>query len=79
MSSARVIETINECVSLAKSDSPEDVEKALQTLASMTRVSPQNRTLLAQTHGAIPLLASLTNASSSINPNPLLINPLTFP
>ncbi|KAK4277147.1 hypothetical protein QN277_015189 [Acacia crassicarpa] len=66
MSSARVIEAINECLSLAKADSPEDLEKALQTLASITRVSPQNRVLLAQTDGAIPLLASLTNASSSI-------------
>ncbi|XP_028779282.1 U-box domain-containing protein 14-like [Neltuma alba] len=68
MSSARVIETIRECVFLAKAvdSSPKDLEKALQTLASITRVSPQNRTLLAQTDGAIPLLASLTNASSSI-------------
>lgn len=66
MSSARVIETINECLSLARAESPEDLEKALQTLASITRVSPQNRALLAQTDGAIPLLASLTNASSSI-------------
>lgn len=66
MSSARIVETINECLSLAKSDSTEAQVKALQTLVSITKVSPQNRTLVAQTLTAIPVLASLTNASSPI-------------
>ncbi|KAL5144923.1 U-box domain-containing protein 12 [Glycine soja] len=41
-------------------------EKVLQTLASITKVSAQNRTMLAQTDNAIPTLASLTNSSSPI-------------
>lgn len=64
--SSRVFDTINECLTLAKSDSHEAQEKGLQTLAAITKVSPQNRTLVAQTDGAIPTLATLTNASSSI-------------
>ncbi|KAL5074307.1 hypothetical protein RYX36_013291 [Vicia faba] len=65
-SSSRVFDTINECLTLARSDSHEAQEKGLQTLAAITKVSPQNRTLVAQTDGAIPTLATLTNASSSI-------------
>ncbi|XP_061371986.1 U-box domain-containing protein 1-like [Gastrolobium bilobum] len=66
MSSSRLFDTVSECLSLAQSDSHEAQLKALQTLASITKVSPQNRTLLAQTDGAIPTLATLTNASSPI-------------
>ncbi|TKY74710.1 U-box domain-containing protein 11 [Spatholobus suberectus] len=66
MSASRIFDTINECLSLVHSDSIEVQEKALQTLASITKVSPQNRTLLAQTDKAIPTLATLTNASSPI-------------
>jgi hypothetical protein len=65
-SSSRVFDTINECLTLVQSDSHEAQEKGLQTLAAITKVSPQNRTLLAQTDGAISTLATLTNASSSI-------------
>ncbi|CAJ2643515.1 unnamed protein product [Trifolium pratense] len=65
-SSSRFFDTINECLALVQSDSHEAQEKGLQTLAAITKVSPQNRTLLAQTDGAIPTLATLTNASSTI-------------
>lgn len=65
-SSSRVFDTINECLILVQSDSHETQEKGLQTLAAVTKVSPQNRTLLAQIDGAISTLATLTNASSSI-------------
>ncbi|XP_073224963.1 uncharacterized protein [Cicer arietinum] len=64
--SSRVFDTISECLALIQSDSQDAQEKGLQTLAAITKVSPQNRTLLAQTDGAIPTLATLTNASSSI-------------
>ncbi|RCW19429.2 hypothetical protein GLYMA_04G068600v4, partial [Glycine max] len=63
---SRVVDTITECLSLVQSDSIEVQEKALQTLASITKVSPQNRTMLAQTDNAIPTLASLTNSSSPV-------------
>ncbi|XP_020211569.1 uncharacterized protein LOC109796295 [Cajanus cajan] len=61
---SRVFDTINECLSQVHSDSIEVQEKALQTLASITKVSPQNRTLVAQTDKAIATLATLTNASN---------------
>ncbi|KAF7830268.1 U-box domain-containing protein 14-like [Senna tora] len=66
MSSTQAVETMKECLSVIEVDSPEVQEKALQTLASLTRVSPQNRSFVAQTEGAIPTLASLTNAASPI-------------
>ncbi|KAH1124558.1 hypothetical protein GYH30_014319 [Glycine max] len=53
-------------LSLVQSESIEVQEKVLQTLASITKVSAQNRTMLAQTDNAIPTLASLTNSSSPI-------------
>lgn len=67
-SASRVFDTINECLSLVQSSGSthEAQEKGLQTLAAITKVSPQNRTLLAQTEGAIPTLATLTNAPSPI-------------
>ncbi|QCE16220.1 U-box domain-containing protein 14-like [Vigna unguiculata] len=65
-SSSRVFDAINECLFLLQSDSVEAQEKALQMLASITKVSSQNRTSLAQTEGAIPTIATLTNSSSTI-------------
>ncbi|XP_027356895.1 U-box domain-containing protein 1-like [Abrus precatorius] len=65
-SSSRFFDTISECLTLVQSDSHETQEKALQTLVSITKVSPQNRTFLAQIDGAIPTLATLTNSSSPI-------------
>ncbi|XP_057415407.1 U-box domain-containing protein 11-like [Lotus japonicus] len=66
MSASRIFDTMNECLTLIQSDSPEAQEKGLQTLAAITKVSPQNRTWVAQTEGVIPTLATLTNASSPI-------------
>lgn len=66
MSAVRIREVIRSCLSEAQSASDEVQQKALQTLASMTRVSPQNRNLLAQTQGAIPALLVLSKSSSNI-------------
>ncbi|GLT49562.1 hypothetical protein SLA2020_231110 [Shorea laevis] len=65
MSSAtRLQATVLECLSEAQSGSPEDQQKALQTLASITKASPKNRTLLAQTDGAIFAFLNLSKSSS---------------
>ncbi|GMI81147.1 plant U-box 13, ARABIDOPSIS THALIANA PLANT U-BOX 13 [Hibiscus trionum] len=66
MSTTKVRETILECLFEAQSDSNELQQEAIQTLASITRVSPQNRTLLAQTNGAIPALRTLCTSSTPI-------------
>ncbi|CAK7353600.1 unnamed protein product [Dovyalis caffra] len=66
MSVAQFREIITECLSDVQSDSVDVQQKALQTLASLTKVSPQNRSLLAQTDGAISTLLTLTKISSSI-------------
>ncbi|MED6207096.1 hypothetical protein PIB30_032677 [Stylosanthes scabra] len=66
-SSSRVYDTIIECLSeLSQSNSIEAQEKSLQTLASITKVSPQNRNFLSQIDGAIPTLATLTSSPSPI-------------
>ncbi|XP_050365664.1 U-box domain-containing protein 14-like [Argentina anserina] len=66
MSAVRIRESIRACLSDAQSDYDEVQQKALQTLASITKVSPQNRNLLAQTEGAIPVLLALSKSPSSI-------------
>ncbi|XP_021275614.1 U-box domain-containing protein 12-like [Herrania umbratica] len=66
MSTVRVRETLLEYLSEAQSDSHEVQQKSLRTLASITKVSPQNRTLLAQTNGAISALLTLSKSSSPI-------------
>ncbi|OMO80684.1 Armadillo-like helical [Corchorus olitorius] len=66
MSTVRLRETIVEILSEAQSNSPEVQQKALQTLVSITKVSPQNRTLLAQTNGAISILLKLSKSLSPI-------------
>ncbi|KAK9273235.1 hypothetical protein L1049_018042 [Liquidambar formosana] len=66
MTAARLRETITECLSDAQSDSDEIQQKSLQMLASITKVSPQNRNFLAQTDGAIPAFLTLSKSSSSI-------------
>ncbi|CAB4297279.1 unnamed protein product [Prunus armeniaca] len=67
MSSARVREMIRQCLSEAQSsDFHEAEQKALQTLVSITKVSPLNRNLLALTEGAIPALLTLSKSSSDI-------------
>ncbi|XP_062164871.1 U-box domain-containing protein 4-like [Alnus glutinosa] len=65
MSEAQLCETISGCLSEALSDSHEVRQRALQTLDSITKVSPQNRNLLAQTDAAIPALLNLSKSSSS--------------
>ncbi|CAK9149197.1 unnamed protein product [Ilex paraguariensis] len=64
MTTVRFLDTIIECLSEAQSDSDQIQQKALQTLGSITKVSPQNRNLLAQTGGAIPSLLTLLKFSS---------------
>ncbi|PON76944.1 Coatomer beta subunit [Trema orientale] len=61
-----VPEKITLCLSEAQSESHETQERALRTLASITKVSPQNRSLLAQSEGAIPAFLTLSKSSSSI-------------
>ncbi|KAJ4707928.1 RING-type E3 ubiquitin transferase [Melia azedarach] len=65
MSRLRLRETIINCLSETQSDSYEVQEKALQTLVSITKVSPQTRSLLAQTDEAVSTLLYLTKSSSS--------------
>ncbi|GLU10264.1 hypothetical protein SLE2022_270830 [Rubroshorea leprosula] len=66
MSSATLLQaTVLECLSEAQSGSPVDQQKALQTLASITKVSPKNRTLLTQTDGGIRAFLNLSKSSSS--------------
>lgn len=64
MAADRVQETIFECLSEAQSEEVK-LHKALQTLVTITKVSPQNRNLLAQTDGAIPTLLTLLFNSPS--------------
>ncbi|KAK2661041.1 hypothetical protein Ddye_007574 [Dipteronia dyeriana] len=65
MSAARFHETVIDRLSELKSDSHEVQEKALQTLAFITKASPPNRSLLAQTDGAISTLIDLSKSLSS--------------
>ncbi|KAF5748204.1 RING/U-box superfamily protein with ARM repeat domain [Tripterygium wilfordii] len=65
VSSSILPETISVYLSEAQSDSPEQQQKALQTLATITKVSPQNRNLLAKTNGAVATLLALSKTSSS--------------
>ncbi|GMN45172.1 hypothetical protein TIFTF001_014372 [Ficus carica] len=58
-------EKITRYLSEARSDSHETRERALRALTSLTKVSPQNRTLIVQTEGAIPALLSLSKSPNS--------------
>ncbi|KAG5591716.1 hypothetical protein H5410_042230 [Solanum commersonii] len=62
---ARPREAIAECLSELQSESHENQQKALLTLVSITKVSPQNRNLLAQTNGVVSTLLSLLMSPSS--------------
>ncbi|KAK2999838.1 hypothetical protein RJ639_023774 [Escallonia herrerae] len=66
MAAVRLRETIVQCLQEAQSDSYELKQQALQTLASITKVNPQNRNLLAQTEGAISTLLTLFLSYSPI-------------
>ncbi|XP_060964996.1 U-box domain-containing protein 11-like [Cannabis sativa] len=64
--SSTVYDKIVKCVSEAQSDNYDAQERALQALASITKVSPQNRNLVAQSElGAIQALLNLIKSSSS--------------
>ncbi|KAF9608452.1 hypothetical protein IFM89_009818 [Coptis chinensis] len=63
--SEKLLETFTQCLAEAQSDSREAQRKALRTLASLTKVSPPNRNLLAQIGGAIATLVGLSRSSSS--------------
>ncbi|KAK6158812.1 hypothetical protein DH2020_006126 [Rehmannia glutinosa] len=61
----RVGETIIECIKEAQfPGSNEDQHQALQTLVTITKISPQNRNLVAQINGAISSLLSLSKSHS---------------
>lgn len=62
----RLREAIAERLADAHSDSVDVQQKALQTLDSITKVSPQNRNVLAQSEGAVSTLLALTKSSSTI-------------
>ncbi|XP_048331461.2 U-box domain-containing protein 1-like [Ziziphus jujuba] len=66
MSAVRILDTISQCLSEAQLDSHEVQQKALKTLVSITKVSPKNRNLLAETEGAIPVFLNLSKSSDSI-------------
>ncbi|KAF3447153.1 hypothetical protein FNV43_RR12333 [Rhamnella rubrinervis] len=66
MSVALIRETVTQCLSEAQSESYEVQTKALKTLASITKVSPQNRNLLAKTEGAISVFLALSKSSNSL-------------
>ncbi|KAI3468343.1 hypothetical protein Pfo_025006 [Paulownia fortunei] len=61
----RVRETIIECIKEAQSSgSIEDQHHALQTLLTITKISPQNRNLVAQIDGAVSSLLALSKSPS---------------
>ncbi|CAM8960543.1 unnamed protein product [Rhodiola kirilowii] len=64
MSTLRVRNTIIECMTGAKSDSEHLQLKALEMISSITKVSPQNRNLIAETHTCVPTILSLTKSSN---------------
>ncbi|OWM85357.1 U-box domain-containing protein 14-like [Punica granatum] len=65
VSTPRARDTIVQCVLEARSSFHEKQQRALQMLASLTKVSAQNRSLLAQSEGAIPTLLALSKSPSS--------------
>ncbi|XXG47682.1 hypothetical protein AAC387_Pa02g2284 [Persea americana] len=63
--SIQVLEAITECLAQIQSESHEIQHKALRTLSYLTKVSPQNRNLLAQIDDAIPILLFLSKSSTT--------------
>lgn len=66
MSTPRIRDTIAQCISEARSSSLEKQQRALQTLASLTKVSAQNQSLLTQLEGVIPILQALSKSPSPV-------------
>ncbi|KAM3378885.1 hypothetical protein P3S68_011298 [Capsicum galapagoense] len=64
---ARAREAIAESLSELQSEYHENQQKGLLTLVSVTKVSPQNRNLLAQADGAISTLLNLSMSAYSTN------------
>ncbi|KAG6391300.1 hypothetical protein SASPL_149054 [Salvia splendens] len=64
---SRVRETIMECMREAQSSGADDEDRcqALQTLATITNISPQNRNLVAQIDGAVSSLIGLSKSAAS--------------
>lgn len=64
---SRVRETIVECMKVAQSSGADDEDRcqALQTLATITNISPQNRNLVAQIDGAVASLLALSKSTTS--------------
>ncbi|KAD3337724.1 hypothetical protein E3N88_33244 [Mikania micrantha] len=59
--------TISECVSQLQSDCGYEVkQKALETLISITKASPQNRNLVLQNNEAIPTILNLLKSSPTL-------------
>ncbi|KAL8113572.1 U-box domain-containing protein 8-like [Apium graveolens] len=66
MTTTKLRDSIFECLTEAKSNSDEVKQRALKTLVSITKVSPQNRNLLAQTDDALSTLLTLLESSSPL-------------
>ncbi|XP_076895111.1 U-box domain-containing protein 8-like [Bidens hawaiensis] len=65
MATGKITNTISECISQIQSDSDvETKEKALQTLVSITKASPQNRNLVLQNNEFIPIILTLLKSPS---------------
>ncbi|XP_057799413.1 U-box domain-containing protein 39-like [Salvia miltiorrhiza] len=64
MMANRVRETIVECMRVAQSSGGDEEDRceALQTLATITKISPQNRNLVAQVDGAVASLLALSKS-----------------
>ncbi|KAG6398448.1 hypothetical protein SASPL_139908 [Salvia splendens] len=64
---SRVRETIVDCMREAQSSGADDEDRcqALQTLATITNISPQNRNLVAQIDGAVASLIDLSKSAAS--------------
>ncbi|XP_077225709.1 uncharacterized protein LOC143858902 [Tasmannia lanceolata] len=63
--STQIRETITKCLAQAQSESDGIQHKALLTLSYLTKISPNNRNLLAQTNEAIPTLLALCTSSTT--------------
>ncbi|KAL8259508.1 hypothetical protein R6Q59_027461 [Mikania micrantha] len=67
MATGKTKNTISECVSKLQSDCDYEVkQKALQTLISITKASPQNRNLVLQNNEAIPTILNLLRSSPTL-------------
>ncbi|KZV31658.1 U-box domain-containing protein 14-like [Dorcoceras hygrometricum] len=72
---SRVREAIVECLKEVGTNNENESQVALQTLVTITRVSPQNRNLLSQTDGAV---AELVNLAKSASPTSVQILALSI-